>query len=206
MAPVRIVLPRRPAFFLVGEAAEHKRQRVLRRSARGGAAPAREAEDFSAMREHRPDNTDQGSRFTCATFIGKLEAAGIAILMDGRGRFMDNIFIERPWRSIKYQEIHLKAHADGREARAGIGSWMTFYNCRRPHQALNNNQMPTAARRVGVDRSRRRRALWICRFAWIYLMPAANLAPFLRNDEPSAAQPRPVRAIIRCPSGAPAPC
>ena len=63
--------------------------------------------------------------------------------MDGRGRFMDNIFIERLWRSIKYEEVHLKAYADGYEARAGIGSWMTFYNFRRPHQAMNN-QTPMA--------------------------------------------------------------
>jgi transposase InsO family protein len=56
----------------------------------------------------------------------RLEAVGIAISMDGRGRFMDNIFIDRLWRSIKYEEVHLKAYADGREARDGIGSWMTF--------------------------------------------------------------------------------
>src|SRR5664280_1346531 len=86
-------------------------------------------------------NTDQGAQFTSAAFSGRLEAAGIAISMDGRGRFMDNIFIERLWRSIKYEEVHLKAYADGREARDGIGSWMTFYNFRRPHQAMNN-QMP----------------------------------------------------------------
>ena len=71
-------------------------------------------------------NTDQGSTFTAEAFAGKLAAAGVAISMDGRGRFMDNIFIERLWRSIKYEEVHLKACADGREARAGIGSWMTF--------------------------------------------------------------------------------
>jgi putative transposase len=71
--------------------------------------------------------------------------------MDGRGRFMDNIFIERLWRSIKYEEVHLKAYAAGREARAGIGSWMTFYNFRRPHQAMNN-QMPMAAWRAGMDK------------------------------------------------------
>jgi putative transposase len=96
-------------------------------------------------------NTDQGAQFTSAAFTGKLEAAGIAISMDGRGRFMDNIFIERLWRSIKYEEVHLKAYADGREARAGIGSWMTFYNSRRPHQAMNN-QMPIAVWRAGMDR------------------------------------------------------
>ena len=58
---------------------------------------------------------------TAEALVGKLAAAGVAISMDGRGRFMDNIFIERLWRSIKYEEVHLKAYADGREARAGIG-------------------------------------------------------------------------------------
>ena len=96
-------------------------------------------------------NTDQGAQFTSAAFTGKLEAASVAISMDGRGRFMDNIFIERLWRSIKYEEVHLKAYADGREARAGIGSWMTFYNFRRPHQAMNN-QMPMVAWRAGMDK------------------------------------------------------
>ena len=96
-------------------------------------------------------NTDQGAQFTSAAFTGKLEAAGVAISMDGRGRFMDNIFIERLWRSIKYEEVHLKAYADGREARAGIDSWMTFYNFRRPHQAMNN-QMPMAVWRAGIGK------------------------------------------------------
>src|SRR5271154_6089776 len=96
-------------------------------------------------------NTDQGAQFTSAAFTGRLEAAGTAISMDGRGRFMDNIFIERLWRSIKYEEVHLKVYVDGREARAGIGFWMTFYNFRRPHQAMNN-QMPMAVWRAGMDR------------------------------------------------------
>ena len=96
-------------------------------------------------------NTDQGSTFTAEAFVGKLAAAGVAISMDGRGRFMDNIFIERLWRSIKYEEVHLKAYADGREARVGIGSWMTFYNIRRPHQAMNN-QTPMAVWRAGMDK------------------------------------------------------
>ena len=110
-------------------------------------------------------NTDQGSTFTAEAFAGKLAATGVAISMDGRGRFMDNIFIERLWRSIKYEEVHLKAYADAREARAGIGSWMTFYNFRRPHQAMNN-QMPMAVCALAWTKSRRRRGLWICRFAW----------------------------------------
>ena len=94
-------------------------------------------------------NTDQGAQFTSAAFTDQLEKADVVISMDGRGRFMDNIFIERLWRSIKYEEVHLKAYADGREARAGIGSWMTFYNFRRPHQAMNN-QTPMAVWRVGM--------------------------------------------------------
>ena len=84
-------------------------------------------------------NTDQGSTFTAEAFTSKLVTAGVAISMDGRGRFMDNIFIERLWRSIKYEEVHLKAYADAREARAGISSWMNFYNFRRPHQAMRRD-------------------------------------------------------------------
>jgi putative transposase len=98
-------------------------------------------------------NTDQGAQFTSAAFTGKLGAAGVAISMDGRGRFMDNIFIERLWRSIKYEEVHLKAYANGREARAGIGAWIEFYNFRRPHQAMNN-QMPMAVWRDGRDKTK----------------------------------------------------
>jgi putative transposase len=99
-------------------------------------------------------NTDQGAQFTSAAFTGALEAAGIAISMDGRGRFMDNIFIERLWRSMKYEEVHLKAYADGREARAGIGQWMEFYNHRRPHQAMGN-QRPMAVWRDGMATAER---------------------------------------------------
>ena len=123
--------------------------------------------DEALLRHGKPKifNTDQGAQFTSAAFTGRLEAAGIAISMDGRGRFMDNIFIERLWRSIKYEEVHLKAYADGREARAGIGTWMNFYNHRRPHQAMNN-QMPMAVWRASMDKIEAAEELWICRFAW----------------------------------------
>ena len=94
-------------------------------------------------------NTDQGSQFTSAAFTGTLAAADIRISMDGRGRWMDNVFIERLWRSLKYEDIYLKGYADGREARAGIALWMTFYNLRRPHQALAN-RTPMAIWRDGV--------------------------------------------------------
>jgi putative transposase len=94
-------------------------------------------------------NTDQGSQFTSAAFTGTLAAAGVKISMDGRGRWMDNVFIERLWRSLKHEDVYLKGYADGREARAGIGSWIAFYNLQRPHQALGN-RTPMAVWRDGV--------------------------------------------------------
>ena len=81
-------------------------------------------------------NTDQGSQFTSAAFTAKLAAHGIRISMDGRGRYLDNIFIERLWRSLKHENVYLMGYADGREARTGIGKWIAFYNDGRPHQAL----------------------------------------------------------------------
>jgi putative transposase len=94
-------------------------------------------------------NTDQGSQFTSAAFTDTLAAAGIKISMDGRGRWMDNVFIERLWRSLKYEDVYLKGYADGREARAGITAWISFYNAGRPHQALAN-RTPMAVWRAGV--------------------------------------------------------
>jgi putative transposase len=91
-------------------------------------------------------NTDQGSQFTSAALTDTLAAAQIRISMDGRGRWMDNVFIERLWRSLKYEDVYLKSYADGREAKAGIGSWIAFYNLRRPHQALANRTPMTVWR------------------------------------------------------------
>jgi len=93
-------------------------------------------------------NTDQGSQFTSAAFTGKLAAHGIRISMDGRGRYLDNIFIERLWRSLKHENVYLMGYADGREARAGIGLWIAFYNEGRPHQALGY-ATPIAVWRAG---------------------------------------------------------
>src|SRR5579864_4547854 len=100
----------------------------------------------------RPEifNTDQGSQFTSTAFTGTLAAAGIRVSMDGRGRWMDNVFIERLWRSLKYEDIYLKGYVDGREARAGIADWVAFYNHRRPHQALAN-RTPMAVWREGTS-------------------------------------------------------
>jgi len=97
-----------------------------------------EALDEALARFGRPEifNTDQGSQFTSAAFTGTLIGAGVRISMDGRGRWMDNVFIERLWRSLKYEDIYLKGYADGREAKAGIAAWVAFYNTRRPHMAL----------------------------------------------------------------------
>ena len=97
-----------------------------------------EALEEALARYGRPEvfNTDQGSQFTGMTFTGVLVAAGIRISMDGRGRWMDNVFIERLWRSLKYEDVYLKGYADGIEARAGIGEWIAFYNEKRLHQSL----------------------------------------------------------------------
>ena len=81
-------------------------------------------------------NTDQGVQFTSADFLAELESLGVRISMDGKGRYLDNIFIERLWRSLKYEEVFIKAYETVAEARWGIGGWLMFYNEARPHQAL----------------------------------------------------------------------
>ena len=103
----------------------------------------------------RPEifNTDQGSQFTSAAFTAKLASGGIQISMDGRGRWMDNVFIERLWRSLKHEDVYLKGYADGREAKAGIAEWMEFYNGRRLHQALGY-RTPMAVWRDGTEAAR----------------------------------------------------
>jgi len=82
-------------------------------------------------------NSDQGVQFTSEAHTGVLLREGIAISMDGRGRALDNVFIERLWRSVKYEEVYLKDYADGREARLGLENYFGFYNTERPHQGLN---------------------------------------------------------------------
>ena len=81
-------------------------------------------------------NTDQGSQFTSEGFTGVLAQHGVRISMDGKGRYSDNIFVERLWRTVKYEEVYLKAYAGGREAKAAIDDYFRFYNTDRPHQAL----------------------------------------------------------------------
>jgi putative transposase len=81
-------------------------------------------------------NTDQGAQFTSEAFTGVLRAADVRISMDGKGRCLDNIFVERLWRSLKYEEVYLHAYRDLVEARAGIGRYFDYYNLDRDHQAL----------------------------------------------------------------------
>ena len=81
-------------------------------------------------------NTDQGSQFTSTAFISVLQRTGVRISMDGRGRWLDNVFIERLWRSLKYEEVYLKSYADGLEARAGIAAWIASYKHASQHPAV----------------------------------------------------------------------
>src|SRR3972149_7925041 len=91
-----------------------------------------------ALRKGRPEifNTDQGAQFTGEAFTRILEQHGVRISMDGKGCYSDNLFVERLWRTVKYEEVYLKAYQDGRDARMGIGDYFRFYNTQRPHQAL----------------------------------------------------------------------
>jgi len=90
-------------------------------------------------RHGKPDifNTDQGSQFTGAAFTGVLTKNGVAISMDGKGAWRDNVFVERLWRSVKYEEVYMRAYDSVSEARASIGSYLNFYNGRRPHSSLD---------------------------------------------------------------------
>jgi len=92
-----------------------------------------------ALAKKQPEifNTDQGSQFTAAAFTGRLEKSGVSISMDGRGRALDNVFVERLWRSVKYEEVYLKDYADGWQAEKSLARYFEFYCQRRIHQALD---------------------------------------------------------------------
>lgn len=82
-------------------------------------------------------NTDQGSQFTSEEWVKELDTAQVAVSMDGKGRWIDNVFIERLWRSVKYEEVYLHGYANGTEARAALSRYFSFYNARRSHQSLD---------------------------------------------------------------------
>jgi putative transposase len=105
----------------------------------------------AALKHGRPDifNTDQGAQFTSSDFTGRLLNAGVQISMDGRGRALDNIFVERLWRTVKYEDIYLKNYRTGGELLGGAGHYFRFYNHERPHQALNY-QTPASVYQGGL--------------------------------------------------------
>lgn len=98
-----------------------------------------EVVEEALARYGKPDifNTYQGSQFTSIDFTAVLKKAGIAISMDGKGAWRDNVFVERLWRSIKYEEVYLHAYKNVSEARADIGRYLNFYNCKRLHSSLD---------------------------------------------------------------------
>jgi len=96
-------------------------------------------------------NTDQGSQFTSEAFTGKLSAHGIKISMDGKGRWRDNVFVERLWRSLKYEEVYLKAYETPKQAEAEIKQYFRFYNEKRRHQGLNK-QTPDVVYYAGLEK------------------------------------------------------
>ncbi len=107
-----------------------------------------------ALRRATPEifNTDQGPQFTSERFLGILKKRGIAISMDGKGRCLDNVFVERLWRSVKHEEVYRKDYTDAAESRAGLGRYFDFYNHRRPHQSL---EYRTPAEVYGVQRKQK---------------------------------------------------
>lgn len=108
-----------------------------------------------ALAGGRPEifNSDQGSQFTATTFTERLKSQGVAISMDGRGRALDNVFVERLWRTVKYEEVYLKAYRDGWEAEDSLGSYFRFYCHERVHQSLEY-RTPAAVYRGGEPKPR----------------------------------------------------
>jgi putative transposase len=113
-----------------------------------------EALEEALARYGRPEifNTDQGSQFTSPRFTSVLQRAGVRISMDGRGRWIDNVFIERLWRSLKYECVYLHAFETGSGLRAGLSSWISYYNAQRPHSALAGRTPDEAHGAAGMER------------------------------------------------------
>jgi putative transposase len=108
-----------------------------------------------ALATGRPEifNTDQGVQFTAAAFTDRLEAAGVAVSMDGRGRALDNVFVERLWRSVKHEDIYIWRYETVPELRRGLGRYFGFYNEERPHQSLGYRTPGSVYREVGATRA-----------------------------------------------------
>jgi putative transposase len=140
-----------------------------------------------ALSQHgRPEvfNTDQGSQFTSDDFTGVLKDHGVTISMDGKGRCMDNIFVERLWRSLKYEEVYLHAYATVAEAKAGISAWLSFYNEERQHQSLGYR----------TPRQIHQEGLWICGRS---ALPTGCASPASR----ASSESREMLAFAHIPTG-----
>jgi putative transposase len=110
-----------------------------------------------ALSKGKPEvfNTDQGSQFTGEAFTGLLEQHGVRSSVDGKGRYADNILLERLWRTVKYEEVYLKTYSNGREARAGLDAYFSFYNTQRPHQPLGYRTPVRYTRRHQMNHRKR---------------------------------------------------
>jgi len=146
-----------------------------------------EALEEALARYGRPEifNTDQGSQFTSDDFTGTLKRHGVTISMDGKGRCMDNIFVERLWRSLKYEEVYLNAYATVAEAKAGIAAWLRFYNEERQHQSLGYR----------TPRQIYEQDLWICGRS---ASPTGSVSPASRASSESGE----MLAFAHIPTGA----
>jgi putative transposase len=107
-----------------------------------------------ALRSGKPEvfNTDQGVQFTAAAFTGRLEEAGVAVSMDGRGRALDNVFVERLWRSVKYEDIYIQGYDTVPGLRRGLARYFAFYNDERPHQSLDYRTPAAVYRGTKVEK------------------------------------------------------
>ena len=132
-------IPMRRGFVYLAAVVDVASRRVLahRVSITMEAGFCVEALEEALAKHGRPKifNTDQGSQFTSLEFTGVLTAAGVAISMDGKGAWRDNVFVERLWRTIKYEEVYLRAYDSVLQARASISSYLAFYNGGRPHSS-----------------------------------------------------------------------
>jgi putative transposase len=108
-----------------------------------------------ALGQGKPEvfNTDQGTQFTASAFTGRLESAGVAVSMDGRGRALDNVFVERLWRSVKYEDIYIWCYETVAELRRGLRRYFEFYNEERPHQSLADRTPAAVYREVSATRA-----------------------------------------------------